>query len=279
VSPNYFSAIGVTVKGQSFSERDVLAAQPVVIVNRTLARRYWPSGSPIGEYIKILDGEPRWRVIVGIADDVRSEDLTQPADGTVYVPFAQIPEAFGSILRNFPMSLILRTPVSATQMAASVKQAVADVDPDQVVLSIFPLRNLVTNAVRGSALYTQLLGLFAFGSLSLAAVGVYGVVSFAVIQRTQELGVRLALGATPGRILSIVLTRGISLVVPGVVMGMLGAFVLTSLMASLLFGVSRSDPLTFVSSGLALVAIGLLASLLPAIRAAHIDPKSALRHE
>ena len=279
VSPNYLPTIGVQVSGRDFTQRDVLESNPVVILNAAIARRYWPARSPIGDYLKTFDGESRWRLIVGVANDVRSASLTQSPEPAVYVPFAQIPPLFTSILRNFPMSFVLNSTQSAAQIAPTVRQAVSSVDSEQVILNIFPMRTLVTNSVRTPSLYTQLLGVFSFGALLLASTGIYGVVSYAVIQRTRELGVRLALGAAPSNILSVILGRGMAVVIPGAALGLIAGFLLTRVVASLLFGVSRADPITFATVGVSLIAVGLLASLLPALQAAYIDPKIALRQE
>jgi putative ABC transport system permease protein len=272
-SPDYFQTMGISIlKGRAFTEQDEAGAKPVIIVNETLARRYWPNGVALGKRMRFygpLDKAP-WMEVVGIAQDVKHE-LNLPVTPDFYLPHKQ--DAWNA------MVLVARTTVDPASMAGAIRQQVLAMDKDQPVYGVYTMNEVRAISV---TLYTfgfAMMGIFATVALVLAAVGIYGVMAFAVTQRTQEIGIRMALGARAADVLKLVVRNGMSLAVMGIVAGLAGAFVITRLMASLLFNVSPTDAVTFglVTAGLLLVA--LVACYIPARRATKVDPLVALRYE
>ena len=265
--------MGIAIlKGRGFTEQDQAGAKPVMIVNETLARKYWPDGDALGKRIRFpgeLAQNP-WMEVVGIAQDVK-HDLNLPVTPEYYLPHKQ--DSWNA------MVLVARTTVDAASMAGPIRQQVLVMDKDQPVFGVYTMNEVRAISV---AMYTfgfATMGIFAVVALVLAAIGIYGVMAFAVTQRTQEIGIRMALGARAVDVLRLVVTNGMSLAVIGIIAGLLGAFGITRLMQSLLFNVSPTDLVTFglVSAGLLLVA--LLACYIPARRATKVDPLVALRYE
>jgi putative ABC transport system permease protein len=272
-TPDYFQTMQISIlKGRAFSDEDQERSKPVVIVNETLARKFWPAGDAVGKRIRLkgpLDENP-WLEIVGVVQDVKHE-LNTPVTPEYYFPHKQDP--WNS------MVLVARTTVDPGSMAAVVRQQVRAIDNDQPVFNVYTMNQVRAISV---TLYTfgfVMMAIFATVALLLAAIGIYGVMAFAVSQRTQEIGIRMALGARALDVLKLIVRNGMSLAVIGAVIGLAGAFAITRLMASLLFGVSPTDVLTFalVTAGLLLVA--LFACYLPARRATKVDPIIALRYE
>jgi putative ABC transport system permease protein len=272
-TPDYFRAMGITVlKGRAFNERDVATASPVIIVNEKLAQKFWPNGDPIGKRMRYTGplAENPWMEIVGVVQNVKHE-LDLPITEDYYVPHAQ--DGWGS------MALVARTKVEPMAMAAEIRRQVQSLDKDLPIYDVRSMDDVRAISVTLYSFSSVSIGMFAGVALLLAAIGIYGVMSYAVTQRTQEIGIRMALGAKTGDVLRLVVRNGMSLALLGVVAGLAGAYGLTRLLASLLFGVTPTDLTTFsvVTGGLLLVA--LLACYIPARRATKVDPVVALRHE
>ena len=271
VSPEYFRALGIPLlKGRYLTEGDKAGRPLVAVINETLARRYWPDGqNPIGQRLRF--GSNRVWEIVGIVGDVKHSGLDKQVTPAVFLSYLQTPEA--------RMSLVVRTASDPASMIRAVKDQVYVVDRDQPMYKIRTMDQVVAESQSSPRFTLIVLGIFAAVALALAAVGIYGVISYAVTQRTREIGIRIALGAERGDVLRLVVGQGTALAVAGVVAGLAAAFALTRLMSSLLFGVSATDPAIFAGASLFLAAVALAASYLPARRAMRVDPMVSLRYE
>ncbi|HVQ36976.1 MAG TPA: ABC transporter permease [Pyrinomonadaceae bacterium] len=275
VSPDYFQTMGVALReGRYLENRDDQNSQPVLIVNETMARKYWPTESAIGGRVKFGE-EAAWITVVGVVADVRQMGMDLPARAEMYLPFRQV-IGFNAYK---PRDLVIRTAGDPLQLAPAVRREVHAVDPDQPVSNIATLDEQLDNGTQSRRVGMILLVAFATLAFLLAVMGIYAVLAYFVTQRRAEIGVRLALGANPRAILGLVLKKGMSLALMGVAIGLVAAFVLTRLMASLLFGVSASDPTTFALISLLLVSVALIACYVPARRATKVDPLVALRYE
>jgi putative ABC transport system permease protein len=236
-----------------------------------MARRIWPEGSPIGQHV-ILDSFPgRVAEVVGMTGDVKAEGLEGEDWPTVYTPYAQSPAPI--------MNLVARTATSPLSLAAAAEREVHRLDPDQPVADPRTMEAVLDRVLAGPRFNAALLAIFADLAFSLAAVGIYGVISCNVSQRTREIGIRAAMGAQPGEVLRLILGQGARLAACGIALGLAASFALTRLMSSLLFEVKTTDAWTFAAMSLLLGAVALLASYLPARRAMAIEPVTALRHE
>jgi putative ABC transport system permease protein len=273
VNPDYFRTMGMRLlRGREFTESDRWGAPEPVIINETLAQRFWPGEDPIGKRIQIYDLEPRpWREIVGVVNDIKPANLSEDPAPEIYAPFSQRPRSV--------MTLIARTTGKPEQLAAAMRAAVQSVDKEQPVYRVKTMEQFFSDAVAAPRATMFLLGVLAVAALILAAVGIYGVMAYAVTQRTHEIGVRMALGARAGDVLGMVVKNGMRLAGAGVATGLVAAFALTRLMRELLFGVRPTDPATFVVIALLLICVALLACYLPARRATRVDPLTALRHD
>ncbi len=264
-SPDYFDAIGVPLlRGRAFDGHDRGEADGVALVSKGLARRNWSDADPIGRRIS-LDRGKTWRTVVGVVGDVR-----QTKD-SVYLPFLQFP--------GFSFTLFVRTLNDPRTMAEKVRAEVRSLDPEAAVSNVRTLEEIRHDALSSPRLTTVLLGLFAALALAISAAGLAGVIAYAVSQRTQEIGIRMALGAEPGRVLAMLLGQGMGSVAIGLGLGLLGALGLSRLISGLLFGVEPTDPLCFAGSAAVLLVVALAACFLPARRATVIDPMLALRAE
>ncbi|HEV2914295.1 MAG TPA: ABC transporter permease [Pyrinomonadaceae bacterium] len=273
VTPGYFQTMRIPLlKGRQFSEQDREDAPLAVIINEAAARRFWPTEEVIGKRLGFEDdGKDVWREVVGIVGNVKHERLDAEAKPEVYFPYRQYPKNF--------MSLVVRTSSEPLNMIASVREQVLAIDRDQPVFDIMTMEQRISRSVAQSRFIMLLLGLFSALALLLAAVGIYGVMAYVVAQRTHEIGIRMALGAQARDVLRMVIRQGMTLAFVGVGIGLLGAFALTRLMSSLLFGVTATDPLTFILVALVLSAVALVAIIIPARRATRVDPMIALRYE
>ncbi|HKP87588.1 MAG TPA: ABC transporter permease [Blastocatellia bacterium] len=275
VSPDYFQTMEIAVvKGRQFDQHDVRKAQNVAIINETLARRHFPGEDPIGKRVTLNDENPteeEWVTIVGIVKDTKPRALDSESVAELYMPYDQQPESY--------MSLMIRTTSQTEAMAAAVRSEVQALDPNQPVYSIRTLQSVLSESVSTPRFRTLLLAILALVAVILAVVGIYGVMSYSVTQRTHELGIRMALGAKSSDVLKLVVGHGLALALAGVALGLAGSFALTRLMSSLLYGVSATDPATFVSIPLILTGVALGACFVPARRATKVDPMAALRHE
>ncbi len=274
VSANYFETMGLRLlKGRLFTSADSANSLPVVVINETLARRLWAGGDPIGKRIKL--GFPEypspWREVIGVVNDVKLNGVEQQTTMQTYMPLAQEPGAL--------LGVVVRTTGDPHAVSASVEQAIHSVDGNLAIYSVQTLEQLLSKSLAQRRLMLVLLTSFAVLALLLAAVGVYGVIAYSVRQRTHEIGIRLALGAQKNDLLRMVMGQGLKLVAFSVGIGLVGAWVLTRWMTTLLFNVEPTDPLTFAAISLLLTGVALMACYLPARRATKIDPMIALRCE
>jgi len=291
VSSGIFSTLKIPlVKGRYLDEHDTEAAPWVVAINQSFARKFFPNEDPIGQQILLrYDPYPvdelRPRQIVGVVGDVKHFGLGEETPPFVYAPFTQQPAVFpgGAARAHLHKALVLRTPSGAMSglknLGVSVKQALAEIDPNQPVTNIMTMEDVLSASLGDYRFYMELLGIFAGVAVLLAAVGIYGVMSYSVSERTHEIGIRMALGARPGDVLGLVTKLGFKLTSIGVTIGVALAFGVTRLISTFLFGVKPTDPLTYAAVALSLAAIALLACYVPARRAMRVDPMVALRYE
>jgi predicted permease len=276
VTPGYFEAMGITlIRGRFFDQRDNETTAPVAIVDETMARTYWPNEDAIGKRIKGGDaGSPSpWFSIVGVVRHVRYRTLESPSRTEFYWPLAQTPFPLTS------MSLAIHTQADPYSLAAAVQQQVQSIDPDQPIYRIRTMNELVSESSARRRLSMLLLVTFAGVALLLAAVGIYGVMSYSVAQRVHEIGIRMALGARSTEIVRLVLGQSMWMTLAGVGAGVVGSLAVTTFLSTLLFNVRATDPTTFVLVAVILTAVALFASFLPAFRATRVDPVRALREE
>jgi putative ABC transport system permease protein len=277
VEPHYFRTLGIPLeKGRDFTAHDDLASAPVAIINETLARRYFPHQDPIGQRIQpgISNGYGKkqpLREIVGVVGDVKLHDLAASAGPQCYVPSAQSPLGL--------LTVVVRTDGDPLSLAPAVRSVVASANKEVTVYNVATLQQLISRSVAAPRFLTLFLGMFASLAVLLAAVGLYGLVSYSVSLRTRELGIRMALGAEKRDVVRMVIGQGLRLTLIGVAIGVAGALALTRFLSSLLYGVKPTDPLTFIAVSLILIAVALVACYIPARRAAKVDPMVALRYE
>jgi putative ABC transport system permease protein len=270
ISPDYFSVMGIPlVRGRGFTEQEAWQDSGAVIINQALAKRYWPAEDPLGKRIGL--GAQRLLTIVGIAADVKDAGLEADFQEGVYLPMAEIPSA--------SMSLIARTRSEPRSVAAMIRREIAALDKEQSIANISTLEELVSRNIAQPRFNAALFFIFGAVALVLALVGIYGVMAYAVTQRTQEFGVRMALGAQDLDVLRLVLGQGLRLTLLGVGVGLIGALAGTKVLARLLFQTSRTDPTIFVGVSLLLIIVALLACYFPARRATKVDPTIALQQE
>jgi putative ABC transport system permease protein len=271
VSPSYFGTMGIPLlQGRVFTDRDNADGLRVVIIDEILARHFFPNQDPVGKHLQ-FSWASRPREIVGVVGGVRDTGFDQQPRPTVYFPYLQTGDQ--------TMSLVVRTDSPPAAILPSIKNAIRAVDKDQPVFNVKTMDEIIAGVVSAQRLAFILLGIFAFLALALAAVGIYGVTSYSVSQRTHEIGIRMALGAGEVDVLRLVVGQGLTLAVIGMALGVAGALVLTRFLASMLYGVRPTDPLTYGGVCLLLTAVAVLASYIPARRAAKVDPMEALRYE
>ncbi len=269
VTPDYFQTMGIPLRrGRVFTEQDREGALPVAVIDEKLARTYFPDADPMGKRLAI--GGKNWQ-IVGVVGHVKNYGVDQESRVETYLPFYQSPRP--------AMSLVVRTTMDPAQLAGPIRGEVRQVDPNQAVSDVRTMERLVADSVAPKRISALLLGIFAAIAVLLAAVGLYGVISYTVAQRTREIGIRMALGAGGGDVLAMVVKQALALGGLGMAIGLGGAALLTRAMKGLLFGISAVDPLTFAAVPAALALVVLAACYLPARRATRIDPVTALRYE
>jgi putative ABC transport system permease protein len=278
VTPGYFEALHVPLlRGRTFDERDNQTAARVCVIDETLAKTYWPHDDAIGKRIHTGaasgGGQVPWMTVVGVVRHVRYRTLESPSRVELYWPYVQTPFRVGTL------SLAIHSSLPPLGLVAAVRRELRAVDPEQAAYRVRTMDELVADSVARRRLSTTLLAVFAGVALLLAAVGIYGVMSYAVAQRSHEMGIRMALGARGGQVVAMVLGRGLSLTAAGLAVGLAAALVLTRLLKTLLFAVSSYDPLTFVTVAALLVLVAAAASFVPAHRATAVDPVNALRRE
>jgi putative ABC transport system permease protein len=278
VSAGYMETMGINLRqGRFFDNHDDAQSQPVTIINETMARQYWPGESALGKRFKVgsLEDPVPWITIVGIVADIKEMGLEAPPKAAMFFPYRQLPR----ILWNMPRDLTVRTTGDPLSLVAAVREAVWSVDPAQPVSNVRTMEDILSGEVTQRRITMTLLVAFASLALLLASLGIYGVLSYAVAQRTQEIGIRMALGANRFEVLRLVMGDGLRLAGTGVAIGLGVSLALTQLMTRLLFGVSASDPRTLAGVTLLLLTVALLACYIPARRAARVDPMVALRNE
>ncbi len=279
ITPDYFNVMKMFLRrGRAFTDADSSGAPPAIIVNETYARRTFLNADPIGQSLTV-EGAQVYQ-IVGVVNDVKQFSLGDPAPQTVFIPVAQTPDSLMRAARRFvTMKFAVRATGDPLALGAAVKQEMLKVDPSLPLTNMRSLGQIVARSLAQQRFNSTLLAVFAVIGSLLAAIGVYGVMSYAVTQRTHEIGVRLALGATAGDVLKLIVGKGLALALAGVALGLAAAFALTRLMEDFLFGVKPADPLTFGLISLLLTVVALVACLIPARRAAKVDPMVALRSE
>src|SRR2546423_1524163 len=273
IGPGYFNTMAIPiVGGRDFTDQDKADSKDVVVISEKTAQHFWPGQDPIGKRLKpgSSTSKSEWREVIGILKEVRQKDLIAPPKMQMYFSYRQPKE----IAAN---PLLVHTTIAPMSLAGSVRNAIWSVDKDQTVAQIDTMDHIVTEAVARQRFSMVLLGVFAALALLLASVGIYGVMSYSVAQRTREIGIRMALGAGRADVLQMTVGQGLKLVGAGMILGLGAAFLLTRVMATLLYGISATDPITFIGISVVLLAVAILASYVPALRATKIDPMLALR--
>ena len=286
VSPGYFEAFKIPVKrGRTFGETDDKASRPVVVINEAMAKRYWKNGDPLRDQILIGGGtmhelatEPA-RQIIGVVADSRDNALNREPDPRMFVPQAQITDDINALnVRLTPMAWVVRTRVAPYTLSSAIQAQLRQVS-GLPVSDVRTMNEVVTLSISRQRFNMLLMAIFGGSALLLAAIGIYGLMAYSVEQRTQEIGIRLALGAETGAVRNMVVAQGMRLVLIGIALGIGSAFGLTRFLAAFLFGVHVRDPMAFTAIPIALILIALLAIWLPALRASRLDPIQALRYE
>lgn len=274
VTPRFHKTMGLgLIKGRDFTEVEGGSRTPVAVINDTMARKLWPNADAVGGRFRLADVDPpEWFTVIGVAPDIRQYDMTDEAP----MPAAFVPYPFQLSLNT---GVVIRTTADPAGLAAAARGAIRESDSGLAVFSVRTMEDLRQSSFWQFRLFGYMFGIFGLAALFLAAIGVYGVLSFSVSQRTQEMGVRVALGAQRSDVLGLVVRQGVTLAMIGVVVGVIGAFGVTRVIASLLYNVTPSDPISFIGVALFLTVIAFVASYLPARRATTVDPIVALRNE
>ncbi len=279
ITPGYLKAMGTPVlEGRGFSEHDTQASTPVALISETVAHRFWPNTNPVGQHVTLLQrvysgeasGSTQPLEVVGVVKDVRNEDMWRPQPA-IYIPFEQKPASSAF--------LAVRTEGPPMNMIGSIRAAVWSLDKDQPINSVRTMDEEISNTYGAIRFPMALLWIFSLLALVLSAIGIFGVMSYTVSRRTKELAIRMALGASQNEMLGAVLREGLVLSLIGVVFGLIGALALSRVMSGYVFGITATDPLTFAATSLLLIGVALLATYIPARRAARVDPTVALRYE
>jgi predicted permease len=277
VTPSYFHLIGMTLqRGRFLSETDNETAPAVAVINEAFARTYWPNDDAVGKHLKLNNArgtttKPSWTTVVGVIADARTESLAE----------SSVPQIYVSVYQDRPkdLAIFLRGRLDSTATPAELREQIQLINPELPVFGARMLKDVVTASLSERRFSMEMVGLFALTALLLAGLGIYGVISYLVSERTHEIGIRLALGAQSRNILRMVLRQGLGLAIAGAAVGLVCALIVSHLMAGLLYGVRPTDPLTFAGVALLLIGVALLACYIPARRAIRVDPLVALRHD
>ena len=283
VSGDYFHLMGIPIlRGRGITEHDTETSAPVVVIDEAMARQFWPNEDPIGREIT-FDSSPeeRPRQIVGIAGNVKQFELTSESQAQAYVSYLQLPAHTvpGWTESRVHKGLVIRTRFTSAALIESVRRTISGLAPDSAVFGVTTVEKTVSNSARPWTVLSQVLGIFAAMALILAAIGIYGVISYSVSERSHELGLRMALGAQRGHVVRLVLGQAMMLSVVGVVIGVAASFAVAPLLAEFLYGVKPHDVLTLLLVSSLLIAVTFLASYIPARHATLIDPMETLRHD
>jgi putative ABC transport system permease protein len=283
VLPGYFRTMGIPLRrGRDVSEEDRAGAPGVVVVNEALAARHWPGEDPLGKRLALSDREPTptWLTVVGVVKDTVRGRWGAPPEDELYLSYPQVRRYVENPSSHFAyLTLVVRTTGDPAALAPALRGVVWARERNAPISEVRVLEEVVAGATERPRFYVVLLAVFAAVALILAAVGIYAVISFAVALRTNEIGIRMALGAEPGDVVRLVVGHGLLVSLAGALAGLLGAFALTRLMSTMLYGVGSHDPATFAGVFVLLAGVALAASYLPARRATRIDPLRALRYE
>lgn len=286
ITPHYFAVFKIPLlRGRLLTERDTTNSAKIVVINQAMAKKYWPSENPVGQVVTIGKGlGPQFndppRQIVGIVGNVRESGIGDGDVAVMYIPQSQVPEGLTQLANSaLPTSWCIRSAADPNSLRTAVQKEFQAVDARMPVSKVRPMEDVIAEGVSRQHFNMLLLSIFAGIALILAAIGIYGVMSYAVEQQTQELGIRMALGADRGQVLKLILRQGMTPAGIGVVVGLAVAFALTRVLASLLYGVKASDPITFAAVAVLLIVIALFATYIPARRAMAVDPLVALRDE
>lgn len=285
VSIDYLATMAIPlVSGRNFNNQDSASSTPVVLINQALARRWWPGRIPLGEQIQISESTEASapgtsRQVVGVVGDVLEAGLDRSAPPVVYVPLTQVPDQLMALVnKSFPTSFLLRAP-NGTQYGAKIKELVHSTDPTLPVASVQPASEILHSSLSRREFYASVFGVFASFALFLTGMGIFGVLTFQLSQRTREVAIRMALGCPREQVLRLFIVQGLSVVAIGLAFGIAGAVILTKYLSSMLYKVSPNDPAAIAATGLVILIIGAAASWVPAFRAASIEPIAALRSE
>jgi predicted permease len=275
IGPQYFRAMGVPViEGRGFTDADIESTLPVAIVNKELVRETWPGQNPIGKRMKMYGDEYPWLTVIGVAGNVRTQGLNIDFYPEIYMPYTQY-----SSWHERPFNLVMRTARKPLSIVPAVRHAVAELDKNLPISDVRTMDQVANETLSLKNFLTMLLASFAGLALVLAAVGIYGVMAYSVAQRTQEIGIRMALGAKQSDIIGSIIGQGLGLAFAGSLIGLAAALGLTRFLSTQLYGVKPNDGFTFAIAPLILVAVAFFATYLPARRAAQVDPIVALRYE
>jgi len=267
ITPGFIRAMGIRLHGRDFTWADTPHSEKVVLISASAAHIYWPGEDAVG---RILMRDTEADRVVGVVDDIHEESVEGPVGAQIYYPVTQ------QGLEG--AQLVIRTSLPPAALAPSVLRALRELNPKQPAAEFRPIRTIVDRAVSPRRFFMLLVAAFAGLGLLLAALGIYGVISYSVTQQTQEIGIRMALGATQGHVLLGVLTKTLRLTLVGIALGIVASFVVARLIASLLFGTAPTDPATFASMAALLCAVALVAGYIPARRGSRVDPLTALRN-
>jgi len=273
------------LRGRGFTDNDRGGSPPVVLINQAMAKQYWKDGDPLVDRLIIGQGmgpdfKDQPRQIIGVVSDIRDNGLNNNPGPTMYVPQSQLPDGINALnSRILPQAWVVRTKVEPHSLIMPIQKELSDASGGLALAPIRTMDEIVSRSTRSTDFNTLVLTIFAGTALLLAAIGIYGLMAYSVEQRTQEIGIRLALGAEYGRVRNMVVFQGMRLALVGVIIGVASAFGLTKLIASLLYGVKERDPLVFIGVPVLLSAVALVAVWLPARRATRVSPVDALRSE
>jgi predicted permease len=281
ITAGYMGTLRIPVlRGRDFDDRDVAGQPPTILISQSLARQFWPNEDPIGKHITLSFLPGVAREVVGVVGDVKIDGLNQSRPPTeLYFPLGQITPAPQEPFNSFPMTLVVRTGSNPSSLVSAVTNAVTEVGRDVPLTDIRTMGDLVAGSLSQERFTLLLLGVFAVLAMILAATGIYSVLSYSVKRRVQEIGIRLALGASLSDVLRMIIFEGMKPTLLGVTLGMAGALALARVMSTLVYGVKPTDPITFLAVAALLAIVALFATIVPAYRAAKVDPMVALRYE